>query len=96
MYNVEPTECTNGNVHVHVGCAVLLCLVCLFDLASFFLPSHLSFKNMYMYVHMEHVTPVCTCTCTCIHVYVHMPLTLEDDLNKLIHYTIGIRLEDDF
>ena len=36
--------------------AVLLCLVCLFFtlLASFFLPSHLSFKNMYMYVH-EHV-----------------------------------------
>ena len=31
-----------------LGCAVLLCLVCLFDLASFFLPSHLSFKNMYI------------------------------------------------
>ena len=34
-----------------LGCAVLLCLVCLFDLACFFLssflPSHLSFKNMY-------------------------------------------------
>ena len=32
-----------------LGCAVLLCLVCLFDLAcaSFFLPSHLSFKNMH-------------------------------------------------
>ena len=29
------------------GCAVLLCLVCLTLLASFFLPSHLSFKNMY-------------------------------------------------
>ena len=27
---------------------VLLCLVCLTLLASFFLPSHLSFKNMYM------------------------------------------------
>ena len=34
--------------HVHVGCAVLLCLVCLTLLASFFLPSHLSFKNMYI------------------------------------------------
>ena len=37
-----------------LGCAVLLCLVCLFDLltllASFFLPSHLSFKNMYIHV----------------------------------------------
>ena len=30
-----------------LGCAVLLCLVCLFDLACFFLSSHLSFKNMY-------------------------------------------------
>ena len=30
-----------------LGCAVLLCLVCLTLLASFFLPSHLSFKNMY-------------------------------------------------
>ena len=28
-----------------LGCAVLLCLVCLFDLACFFLPSHLSFKK---------------------------------------------------
>ena len=27
---------------------MLLCLVCLFDLACFFLPSHLSFKNMYI------------------------------------------------
>ena len=39
-------------MYIHVdclGCAVLLCLVCLFDLAclllSFFLPSHLSFKK---------------------------------------------------
>ena len=32
-------------------CAVLLCLVCCLTLlASFFLPSHLSFKNMYIYV----------------------------------------------
>ena len=32
-----------------LGCAVLLCLVCLLTLlASFFLPSHLSFKNMYI------------------------------------------------
>ena len=43
------------DVHVHVrqlifsrksdclGCAVLLCLVCLFDFACFFLSSHLSF-----------------------------------------------------
>ena len=31
---------------------VLLCLVCLFDLACFFLSSHLSFKNMYIYMYM--------------------------------------------
>ena len=30
-----------------LGCTVLLCLVRLFDLASFF---HLSFQNMYMYI----------------------------------------------
>ena len=46
-----------------LGCAVLLCLVCLFDLACFFLSfflliSHLSFKNMHivhtMYVGMKY------------------------------------------
>ena len=36
-----------------LGCAVSLCLVCL--LASFFLPSHLSFKNMY---HERSLTPI--------------------------------------
>ena len=43
-----------------LGCAVLLCLVCLFDLASFF---HLSFKNMY--VHNVHV---CTQWCMFMHI----------------------------
>ena len=39
-----------------LGCAVLLCLVCLFDLACFFLPSHLSFKNMYkMYMSFKNM-----------------------------------------
>ena len=33
-----------------LGCAVLLCLVFLTLLASFFLPSHLSFKNMYTFI----------------------------------------------
>ena len=28
-----------AHIHVHIGCAVLLCLVCLFDLACFFLSS---------------------------------------------------------
>ena len=37
-------------IHVHVGCAVLLCLVCLFDLklACFFLSSLI--KNIYIYM----------------------------------------------
>ena len=35
-----------------LGCAVLLCLVCLTLLASFFLPSHLSLKTcIYVIVH---------------------------------------------
>ena len=34
-------------VHVHVLCCFAL-FVCLILLASFFLPSHLSFKNMYI------------------------------------------------
>ena len=39
-----------------LGCAVLLCLVCLFDpAASFFLPSHLSFKNMYILTRYMHI-----------------------------------------
>ena len=42
------------------GRAVLLCLVCLTLLASFFLPSHLSFKNMHMYF------------CIHVHVCVHV------------------------
>ena len=54
-------------------CAVLLCLVCCFALfvcltllASFFLPSHLSFKNMYnvhvcMYIHDMYVHVVIFC-----------------------------------
>ena len=31
----------------------VLCCFALFDLASFFLPSHLSFKNMYMYMEIH-------------------------------------------
>ena len=43
------TKSVLPEAYIHVGCAVLLCLVCLTLLAFFFLPSHLSFKNMYMY-----------------------------------------------
>ena len=48
------------NAHVHVG--VLCCFalfVCLTLLASFFLPSHLSFKNMYMYLYNLVITVHC-------------------------------------
>ena len=38
------------HIHVSLGCAVLLCLVCLTLLASFFLPSHLSLKSCMWYV----------------------------------------------
>ena len=46
-----PLSACVGTIHACrksdcLGCAVLLCLVSL--LASFFLPSHLSFKNMYI------------------------------------------------
>ena len=43
-----PSACT---IHIHVHVGVLCCFalfVCLILLASFFLPSHLSFKNMYI------------------------------------------------
>ena len=46
-------------IHVH-GCAVLLCLVCLFDLVCF---SFISFAYVFLY----------TCMCTCgilLHVYI--------------------------
>ena len=39
-------------LYVQCMCAVLLCLVCLFDLACFFLSSHFSFKNMYICVYI--------------------------------------------
>ena len=41
-----------------LGCAVLFCLVCLFD--SFFLPSHLSFKNIYCMKPPNIKAPKCT------------------------------------
>ena len=45
------TQCCLTHKYVH-GCAVLLCLVCLFDLAYFFLSffSHLSFTSIYVYL----------------------------------------------
>ena len=49
QYTYSECTCTCTCTCIH-ACAVLLCLVCLTLLASFFLPSHLSFKNMYMYI----------------------------------------------
>ena len=44
------------NVHMYIGCAVLLCFVYLFDLAYFFLSSFSSLiQNMYMYIYNLHV-----------------------------------------
>ena len=48
------------------GLLVTICtFVCLTLLASFFLPSHLSFKNMYIYIH------VYTCRCMNI-IFIHI------------------------
>ena len=55
---------SEGDVHVH-GCAVLLCLVCLFDLACFFLSFFLLISHLKtcmrlvqctMYMHYVHLT----------------------------------------
>ena len=43
-----------------LGCAVLLCLVCLFDLACFFLPSHLSF------IKVDVMKVMCGTPCACL------------------------------
>ena len=67
-------------VHVHVLCCFAL-FVCLTLLASFFLPSHLSFKNMYMcmdmyaiffYPMLIHVYDTCTCMCISLHAHIHV------------------------
>ena len=57
-----------------LGCAVLLCLVCLNLLASFFLPS---LKHIYMYMYMYmHAVMFCTCTvCTFILCYMQYTCT---------------------
>ena len=47
----EPNEAGDREVLVHVLCCFAL-FVCLTLLASFFLPSHLSFKNMYIHVYI--------------------------------------------
>ena len=57
------------NGHTCTLSGVLCCFalfVCLTLLASFFLPSHLSFKNMYMYIYTRHVKIHCDS-----HIYVN-------------------------
>ena len=70
-----------------LGCAVLLCLVCLTLLASFFLPSHLSFKNMYMHVH-------CTFTMYMyMYVSVHTPIERTSRMYRTcIYFSKPLRL----
>ena len=50
------TVTTIYDIHLHVTALGVLCcfalFVCLTLLASFFLPSHLSFKNTYMYIYI--------------------------------------------
>ena len=59
-----------------LGCAVLLCLVCLLDLACFFLPSFSSLiKHVYQYVLHAHV-----------HVHVHVYTFLFHTITNLLQY----------
>ena len=55
---------TQQLIHTHThACTcttVLLCLVCLFDLASFFLPSHLSLKHVYTPMHIHRLVTIST------------------------------------
>ena len=61
----SPTRGSSFFIGKVTALGVLCCFalfVCLTLLASFFLPSHLSFKNMYMYMHITdlHVHVRCT------------------------------------
>ena len=77
-----------------LGCVVLLCLVCLFDLACFFLSSFSSLiKNMYtctcMYTYHYHVY-MYMYTCTCIHVCMHIYTLTNSDSNSLGLYRASL------
>ena len=67
-------NCTGVTGHVHVH--VLLCLVCLTLLASFFLPSHLSVNNMYMYIQ-----------CMCM---MYMSLCVSYKCTYIVHVQEGV------
>ena len=56
-----------------LGCAVLLCLVCLFDLACFFLSSFSSLiKNMYIHVHVALRLCWISLLWLCLYLYIHV------------------------
>ena len=60
--------CTDA-LYMYMLCCFAL-FVYLTLLASFFLPSHLSFKNMYMYIHvLKHIQ--CTCTLYTLFLYMY-------------------------
>ena len=68
------------HVHVCLGCAVLLCLVCLFDLACFFLSSFSSLIKKHVYM----------CACT-VHLRIYMYIidkttNHQRDASDTIHY----------
>ena len=55
-----------------LGCAVLLCLVCLFDLACFFLSSFSSLIQKHVHVY------TCTCNCQCVTCSPLAPLSVTE------------------
>ena len=85
---------------LYTWCAVLLCLVCLFDLACFFLSSHLSLKydivyfflpfgsmHIIMYVNVMHyVTSAAVCIATCImYIMLHIIMYVN-----VMHYVTSV------
>ena len=66
---------------------VLCCFalfVCLTLLASFFLPSHLSFKNMYIHYTLY------TCTCIYMYMYIHARVERCARIHSISRYFGGI------
>ena len=58
-----------------LGCAVLLCLVCLFDLACFFLSS----KNVHACIYIIYNNFMHACLCTLLHFYIFYMLYMCTD-----------------
>ena len=81
IYIVHVHVCGHLNAMSCMALGVLCCFalfVCLTLLASFFLPSHLSFKNMYtVHVHVNVHAHACTCTCTCMYMYMYIYINVN-------------------